>query len=86
MYLYICQQIEIKMNKYRITNPNNKEVRECKSRTTGDNYTNKEEQFNIENNENVIAKKYNMLERKTHKGENYKEIKTDSPISNKKIE
>ena len=51
-----------------------------------DNYTNKEEQFNIENNENVIAKKYNMLERKTHKGENYKEIKTDSPISNKKIE
>ena len=35
MYLYICQQIEFKMNKYRITNPNNKEVRECKSRTTG---------------------------------------------------
>ena len=25
------------MNKYRITNPNNKEVRECKSRTT-DNF------------------------------------------------
>ena len=23
------------MNKYLITNPNNKEVRECKSRTTG---------------------------------------------------
>ena len=34
MYLYICQQIEFKMNKYRITNLNNKEVRECKSRTT----------------------------------------------------
>ena len=34
MYLNICQQIEFKMNKYRITNPNNKEVRECKSRTT----------------------------------------------------
>ncbi len=31
MYLYICQQIEFKMNKYRITNPNNKEVRECLS-------------------------------------------------------
>ncbi len=33
-YLYIVKDFKDKMNKYRITYPNNKEVREYKSRTT----------------------------------------------------
>ena len=48
MYLYICQQIEFKMNKYRITNPNNKEVRECKSRTTDITYKKGDKEMGME--------------------------------------
>ena len=41
------------MSKYQITNPNNKEVRECKSRTTGKTKTWSITPFQIDGKQNV---------------------------------
>ncbi len=54
----------IYMNKYRITNPNNKEVRDCKSRTTKNLLVSNEEIEKINSsikNLNLNLSQYNVL-------------------------